>query len=65
MNEPGPFAEPRAAAILGVTARTLRRWRAAGAVGYSRTPGGRILYSLQDLHRLRASMRVAPASDRT
>lgn len=60
MIDPGTFTEPQAARIMGVAPRTLRRWRKAGAVGYSLTPGGRILYTTEDLHRLRAAMRVPP-----
>lgn len=65
MPEPSTFSEPQAARILGVGARTLRRWRKAGAVGYSLTPGGRILYTAEDLHRLRSAMRVAPTLGHT
>lgn len=51
--------------MVGVGARTLRRWRKAGAVGYSLTPGGRVLYTLADLDQLRAAMRVEPILGRT
>ena len=57
---PGPFTEPQAAELLGVAARTLRRWRKAGAVGHFLTPGGRVLYAAADLERLTVSMRVEP-----
>lgn len=60
MSDPGPFTEPQAARIVGVAQRTLRRWRKAGAVGYSLTPGGRIRYTPEDLHQLQRSMRVRP-----
>lgn len=59
-SPPPNFTEPQAARIVGVGARTLRRWRKAGAVGYSLTPGGRILYTAEDLHRLARDMRVEP-----
>lgn len=65
MAEAGPFTEPQAARIVGVGQRTLRRWRKAGAVGYSLTPGGRIRYTLEDLRRLQLSMRVAPTLGHT
>jgi predicted site-specific integrase-resolvase len=51
-------SEQEAARIIGVSVRTLRRWRSKGAVGYSLTPGGRIRYTNEDLHRLRRSMTV-------
>lgn len=64
MIEPGVFSEPQAARVLGVHISTLRRWRKAGAVGYSLTPGGRIRYSPEDLRRLMAAMQVAPTLGR-
>ena len=65
MAEPSRFTEPQAARILGVSDRTLRRWRKRGAIGYSITPGGRILYAPEDLHRVTVSMRVEPVLGRT
>jgi predicted site-specific integrase-resolvase len=61
MATPEAFTEEQAARILGVNARTLRRWRKAGAVGHYLTPGGRIRYAPEHLHRLLANMEVAPA----
>ena len=61
----GSFTEPQAARIAGVSQRTLRRWRKAGAVGYSLTPGGRIRYTAEDLHRLTVAMRVSPTLGHT
>ena len=61
----GSFNEAQAARIIGVGARTLRRWRKAGAVGHSLTPGGRIRYSPEDLHQLQAAMCVKPILGRT
>lgn len=64
MDRPGPFSEPQAAHMLGVSARTLSRWRLRGAIQhYSRTPGRRLFYSLEDIHRIRVSMRVSPGVD--
>lgn len=60
MLDPSTFTEPQAARVFGVSARTMRRWRTAGAVGYSLTPGGRVLYTVADLDRLRAAMHVEP-----
>lgn len=61
MTDPIGLTEQQAANIIGVSPKTLRRWRQKGAVGYSLTPGGRIRYSHEDLHRLRLAMRVTPA----
>lgn len=52
------LAEPQAAVAFGVSARTLRRWRAAGAVPHLRTPGGRIFYVQADVDACLATMRV-------
>lgn len=65
MPDPDTFTEQQAARILGVTDRTLRRWRSKGAVGYSLTPGGRIRYSSEDLRQLRTAMRVPPSLGQT
>jgi len=58
MPDPVALTETRAAGMVGVSARTLRRWRKAGAVSYSLTPGGRIFYSAEDLIQLRSAMHV-------
>ena len=60
MAEPFGFTEKEAAAQIGVTDRTLRRWRKAGAVGYLLTPGGRVRYHGEHLRRLLLDMRVDP-----
>lgn len=49
---------------MGVGPRTLRRWRKAGAIGYTLTPGGRIRYTMEDLHQLSLDMRVPPSLGR-
>ena len=54
------YTEPETARQLGIGERTLRRWRQAGAIGFSITPGGRIRYTTEDIYRLRAGMIVAP-----
>jgi DNA-binding transcriptional MerR regulator len=41
--------EPQAAGLLGCSASTLRRYRRAGLIGYNRTPGGRVSYSMAQL----------------
>lgn len=62
--EIGTLTEAQAARRLGVGARTLRRWRQQGAVGYSLTPGGRILYTQDDLRQIVQAMRVEPTLGR-
>lgn len=42
----------KAAAILGVTAQTLRNWEKTGRLMAQRTPGGQRYYLLDDLQRL-------------
>ncbi len=54
------FTEEEAAAQLGITSRTLRRWRKAGAVGYVLTPGGRVRYHSENLRKLTLHMQVQP-----
>jgi excisionase family DNA binding protein len=51
--------EKTAARILGVTARTLRRWRVGGQIAYYRLPGGHIRYSADQLIDFKNSCRVA------
>lgn len=65
MPDPGNLTEPQAARIMGVGARTLRRWRKAGAIGYMLTPGGRILYTHEDVRRCQLAMRVTPTLGHT
>lgn len=54
------YSEAEAARIIGIGARTLRRWRRAGAVAHSITPGGRVRYSLEDIWQLQSAMHVRP-----
>ena len=49
-----------AAGALGISVRTLTRWRQLGAIGGSLTPGGRWHYSSEDVRRLLLAMRVEP-----
>ena len=58
----GRYSEAQAAAQLGVSERTLRRWRAAGLVPFCKTPGGRIFYSFAQVVEIGAAMMVAAAS---
>ncbi len=46
-----------AAAHLGVSAASLRKWSDQGLVPVYRTPGGQRRYSLDDLERFLSSMR--------
>lgn len=43
----------QAAAILGVSTRTLAMWANAGKVRATRTPGGWRLYNLAEIRRLK------------
>lgn len=60
MLEPSTFTEKQAARILGVSSKTLFRWRKAGAIGFHRTPGvrGRITYSMDQIANFRSRCRV-------
>ncbi|MGK2910328.1 MAG: helix-turn-helix domain-containing protein [Sphingobium sp.] len=58
MSDDYDFDEAQAARILGVSAKTLSRWRRSGAIGYHRMPGGRIRYTTDQLANFRASCRV-------
>ncbi|MEZ0495981.1 helix-turn-helix domain-containing protein [Sphingomonas sp. IW22] len=51
------FGEKAAARIVGVSPRTLRRWREAGKVGHYVTPGGRIRYTMEQLIELQRGCR--------
>ncbi|RZF65869.1 MerR family transcriptional regulator [Sphingomonas populi] len=55
------MTEAQAARVLGISDRTLRRWRGNGAIGYSLTPGGRVRYGFEDIRRLQLNMRVMPS----
>lgn len=54
------YDEAQAARILGVSTVTLRRWRRAGAIGYCRTPGGRIRYGVDQLANFKSGCRRPP-----
>lgn len=54
------YDEAQAARILGVSTKTLQRWRRRGAIGFHRTPGGRIRYGLDQLANFRSHCRVSP-----
>ncbi len=47
----------RAAAYLGVSAASLRKWSNDGLVPVYRTPGGQRRYSVEDLDQFMSSMR--------
>ena len=57
--------EKSAARILGVSARTLRAWRKGGKIGYYRTPGGRVRYSVEQLIDVQRAGGVPAANGRT
>lgn len=59
------FDEKSAARIMGVVPRTLRNWRKAGKIGFYRTPGGRVRYSIDQLIEVRTGGRVDAAFDPT
>ncbi len=52
------YDEAQAARILGVSAKTLSRWRRAGHIEHHRTPGGRIRYAAVQLADFKESCRV-------
>lgn len=54
------YNEAAAAYYLGLSARTLRRYRSMGLIGHHRSPGGRISYTLDQLIEYQLSTRVAP-----
>lgn len=54
------YNEARAASYLGLSARTLRRYRIKGLIGHHRSPGGRVSYTLDQLVDFQLSTRVAP-----
>ncbi|AOF96238.1 hypothetical protein [Sphingobium sp. RAC03] len=55
------YNEASAASYLGISGRTLRRYRMMGRIGHHRSPGGRISYTLDQLIDFQLSTRVAPA----
>ncbi len=57
------FDEQQAARVLGVSHRTLRRWRLAERIEHYRLPGGRIRYSTSQLLDFHRSMRVPVKRD--
>lgn len=58
MIDPADFTEDQAARILGVSGKTLSRWRRAGHIEHHRTPTGRIRYSVDQLAAFRERCRV-------
>lgn len=62
MFEISSFTEPQAARILGVSTKTLMRYRKSGDISYHRTPTGRISYSADQLASFRAACRVSAAN---
>lgn len=53
------FDEKAAARVLGVSPKTLSRWRKAGMVSHYRTPTGRIRYTVDDLLAVQRAGHVA------
>lgn len=53
------FDKKAAARILGISPKTLSRWRKAGMVSHYRTPTGRIRYTTDDLLALQRAGHVA------
>lgn len=60
MAEPSEYTGDQAARLLRIHPRTLANWRRAGHIGFHRTPGGRIFYTLDQIANCRARMRVDP-----
>lgn len=58
----GRYSEAQAAAQLGVSERTLRRWRQNGKVPFCRTPGGRIFYTFAQVVEIAAAMMVGASA---
>jgi excisionase family DNA binding protein len=56
------YSVPAAATMLGVSAKTVRRWIAAGHLAALRTPGGQYLVARAELERLVDEMRYTPAA---
>lgn len=61
---PDLVPEKQAAAVLGVSVKTLQRWRRAGLVAHFATPGGRIRYAWSDLAAAATWRRVEIAQGR-
>jgi DNA-binding transcriptional MerR regulator len=53
------LSEPQAARILQLSQRTLQRYRSRGLIGFLRTPGGRIRYSVDQLTEFKTRCRVS------
>ncbi len=60
MLDRSQFTEPQAARILAIHQKTLAGWRRKGAIGFHKTPGGRIFYTADQLAKCRDGMRVEP-----
>lgn len=52
------YDEAQAARILGISAKTLARWRRAGRIEHHRLPGGRIRYGADQLAGFKERCRV-------
>jgi molybdopterin-binding protein len=52
MSEEEVLRIGQAAALLGVSADTLRRWEADGRIAVGRTPGGQRTVAVAEVHRL-------------
>ena len=59
ISQAGDYDEKAASRILGISPKTLGRWRKASLVSYYRTPTGRIRYTMDDLLRVQRSGFVA------
>lgn len=57
MTNPRLMSVGEAAAYLGVSAASLRKWSNSGLVPTYRTPGGQRRYSVEDLDAFMRSMR--------
>ena len=58
----GDYDEREAAVRLGVSARTLQRWRKANRIDHLVLPGGRVRYSEESLSSFVASCRRLSSS---
>jgi DNA-binding transcriptional MerR regulator len=53
-TQPVAVCQERAAAMLGVTARTLQNWRRQGIITGNRAAGGKVLFAVEELRRVAA-----------
>jgi excisionase family DNA binding protein len=59
VDGPELLTPSEAAALFGVTVKTLGAWRAKGLICYLRTPGGETRYSRAELEQLISNSRSA------